>query len=498
LPAEPDHSFGAVRDGVRRRIVLIALCAVVGAGLAFVHARRAPKQYSATAQLLFGSNSGVLGLLGIPVQNGAAGTGVVSSTNAVLVGLPVVADRTRAQLGSQLPPGGVSVSTSVTGTTNLVAVTATAPTPEGAALVANTYSLQFITYSQQQQQQQVTQAIAAIEREIDSLRAKGAASQAAGLETTLAQLQSIAAADPVDVSLVQRATPPSSPNSSRTVTKTVEGLLIGLIVGFLVAMFVEWADPRLRSVAQVSAGGFTIIARDKQASVGADPERAMALRVLRAALANSIAGESQVIAVTSSGSAADTALARQHGMSLGELGAESGSDVALIDLTHELEPPPPGSDMTEDEAGEDFGPDDETPVDAVHSGMHTPRAPSIGQVARHPVAEGLDLVALRGGDLVRDSGVSAILHDLQRDYQLIVVVLSDSDALSAAKPFLSGADAAVFVSRLGISRRRRVDRGLATLRAVGPERRFLVVLSGRGAKRSRSQSTQAVRPPAAA
>ena len=143
---------------------------LIGAVYSYHHARSAAQKYEASAQLLFGSNQTVPSVLGIPSSSSGSSNATPGATNASLAGLPIISQNTAAALGKKLPPGGVNVSTQALGTTNLVEVTAASLTPKGAALVANTYAYQFVYYTQQQQHQQLEQAITAIRRELGRTR----------------------------------------------------------------------------------------------------------------------------------------------------------------------------------------------------------------------------------------------------------------------------------------------------------------------------------------
>ena len=248
LSPASDQSPGPLFAAIRKRFWIVVVCAVVGAIAGFLHARSSPKEYSATSELLFNANGGVLGLLGVSQANSGQQPDVLQSTNTGLASLPVLHTRTAAALGNRVPPGGFKISTAAQGTSNLVNVTASASSPAGAALVANAYVEQFLSYSRQLQRAAVGRAVSALRSEIASLRSEGATVQLPQLNTTLADLETISATNLLGVSIVQSAAASTSPSEPHTRTEVAEGFVIGLLVGVLVAMLVGWADPRMRSV----------------------------------------------------------------------------------------------------------------------------------------------------------------------------------------------------------------------------------------------------------
>ena len=67
------------------------------------------------------------------------------------------------------------------------------------------------------------------------------------LPVSLGNLGSIAAANPVDVYVVQTASS-ATIVSNKAKTKALEGLLLGAIVGVIIALLLDWLDPKLRDV----------------------------------------------------------------------------------------------------------------------------------------------------------------------------------------------------------------------------------------------------------
>ncbi len=227
----------------------MVLCAALGAVVAYVHADRSPKIYAASAELLFNGTSPVQQLLGLPASSANQDPTTASATDVGLASLPILSSLTEKAMGSAAPANGVSVSVDAAGVSNIVDVTARASTPSLAADVANTYSNQFISYTRSQQTAQVDQAVIALRQQIATEQQDGVGSaDLAPSRTTLAQLQTLARLQPVDVSLAQSAVAPSAPSAPRPKREGALGLLIGLVTGLLAALLLERFDPRLRSV----------------------------------------------------------------------------------------------------------------------------------------------------------------------------------------------------------------------------------------------------------
>jgi capsular polysaccharide biosynthesis protein/Mrp family chromosome partitioning ATPase len=234
---------------LRRRLWIVVLCAALGAMAAYVHAERGTKTYAATAELLFNGTSPVQQLLGLSASGGSQDPTTESATDVGLASLPVLTTLTANAMGSAAPANGVDVSVDAAGVSNIVDVTARARTPSLAAAVANAYSNQFIDYTRSQQTAQVNQAVTALRQQIAYEQQNGVASaDLAPTRTTLAQLQTLARLQPVDVSLAQTAVAPSSPSAPRPKREGALGLLIGLVIGLIAALLLERFDPRLRSV----------------------------------------------------------------------------------------------------------------------------------------------------------------------------------------------------------------------------------------------------------
>jgi capsular polysaccharide biosynthesis protein len=248
---------------IRRRWWVVVVCALIGGAVAYWHAHNKPPAYSSTAQVLFGGNSGLLQLFGVPTQVSSLDSGSVAATNQGLASLPIIAAHTAQVLGPKTPSDGVNVSVTAAGTSDLADVTAQANTPAGAVAVANAYSQQLIAYTKDQLQSTVDGAISALQAKIDAARTQSAlAATVAPMQTTLAQLEAISAAEPVNVTVVQPAGVASTVGA-KTKQGAMLGAIIGALVGIMAVLLADLVDPRLHSVEELTGRRIRVIVLDR-------------------------------------------------------------------------------------------------------------------------------------------------------------------------------------------------------------------------------------------
>lgn len=233
---------------LRRRRVLIALCAIVLATSALAVSLLQTKQYSSTASLLFRDPGFDQQLFGSSVFQATDPTRE-AATNLNLVSLRAVADRTAQSLGGGLTGAAVSseVSVAAQGQSNLISVTTTDPSPDFAARLANAFAEHYIAFRRNADRQQVADARRLVER--DYVRLSPAAQQGLqgrSLQDQISKLQTLEALQTGNAELVQRADRPTSPSSPKTTRNTVLGGVLGLLLGVGLALLFERLDRRLR------------------------------------------------------------------------------------------------------------------------------------------------------------------------------------------------------------------------------------------------------------
>ena len=215
--------------------------------LAFLYSKHQTTEYTANAGLLFGT----------PTQNvissSAASTldptGVLA-TNASLVTLPAVSVYASRETGGKISAAEIQSSTSVStgGSTgsNLATISATSPSPQRAAEIANAYGNGYIAFRRHYDQAAYQSSINQIKGELASLspsQVKG--SQGRRLSSELANLENVAAINQSEAQLVAPASPPSSPSSPKTTRNVVIAVFVGLVLGLLIAALLERLDRRV-------------------------------------------------------------------------------------------------------------------------------------------------------------------------------------------------------------------------------------------------------------
>jgi tyrosine-protein kinase len=252
------NSEGALEYVLRvlRRRRLVFVVALISVPLmAFLISASKEKQYTSTATLLFqsGNTSNV-----DPTREAA--------TNEALASLPVVAVRAAKEMGEGTSVsevlGAVEVSSS-NEMADVATISATTPSPERSADIANGYSHAFIAFRKETDQVQVQKAIDLVEGSFRELSPEEQAGQEGEkLQDRLNRLKVQQALQTGRAELVQPAGVPSSPSSPKTKRNVLLGILAGLLLGFGLAALLERFDRRMRDVDELEdLFGAPIIAR---------------------------------------------------------------------------------------------------------------------------------------------------------------------------------------------------------------------------------------------
>jgi capsular exopolysaccharide synthesis family protein len=178
---------------------------------------------------------------------------VAVETAAELIDNDAVAARTQKKLGSNQSADEIQadVQVSPVGSSNVIAVTASQPTAEKAADLANAYAAAG-----------VAERNAALDKRIQavlpSLRAREAKSSptsvsAQSLGAEVAQLESLRVSGDPTIKLENPAQPPTSASWPRPILTVALALLGGLVLGIAVAYAIHNFDPRLRREEQLRA-----------------------------------------------------------------------------------------------------------------------------------------------------------------------------------------------------------------------------------------------------
>jgi polysaccharide biosynthesis transport protein len=282
---------------IRERLWVILLVTAITVGAAVAYVAVAQKVYKATAQLLITPVSSS--------DNTYAGLGLIRDSNdptqdvstaAALVTTTQIANRVKSDLGLAGTANSIlaKVSSQPVAQSSLVAITASASTPEKAAALANAFAREAVAVRTQQLHQQLDLVIPPLRARVASLP-PAERTGTDSLATRLAILETLRSSNDPTITLETPATPPHSPSSPRVKLTIIAGVLAGLILGVGGAFGLQAVDPRLRREEQLrelySLPVLARIPRDRGGHKGTalppsdlSPQTVEAFRTLRAML----------------------------------------------------------------------------------------------------------------------------------------------------------------------------------------------------------------------
>ena len=181
-PAKPaaEHASLALLGLLRRHVGLIALCAIVVAGGAYVFSSRSADVYSSTASLLFRQSALGEQLTGFSAEAEQFNTvEQEAATNVALVSAKAIAEQTASRLGPGYDVRDIQdqISVAAREQTRVVDVTAFAGDPADAARIANTYMRTFIESRVREQQRVLSQALTRLEAGLKAMAPSARSSQ---------------------------------------------------------------------------------------------------------------------------------------------------------------------------------------------------------------------------------------------------------------------------------------------------------------------------------
>ena len=186
---------------LRRRKVVFLVTLIAVPLVAFLVSSSKEKLYTASATLLFENEENSLNFIG------------EKQTNEVLAKLPVVAVRAAREMGNGTTAGEVLESISSSpgeGQANVADISATTPSPERSAEIANGYSKAYIAFRKETDQAKIQQGINLVEESLEKLTPEERASgSGAKLEDRLNNLRVEQALQTGRTQLVQPAGIPS-------------------------------------------------------------------------------------------------------------------------------------------------------------------------------------------------------------------------------------------------------------------------------------------------
>jgi succinoglycan biosynthesis transport protein ExoP len=463
MPTNPERPQSDLRRTLlllRRRAGLIALCLLIGAGVALGVSELQTKEYSTSASLLFRNPGFAEDLFGTTTTTASTDPTREAATNEKLVGLKVVGVRAARDLPG-LSPKDVSsmVSVASEGEADVVSVTATSPDPEEARKVANTFARQFISFRTETEKSKLIEAKKLAEEEFDRLspeQQKGARGQA--LSRGAEKLGILASLQTGNAELVQPAELPTSPSSPKPVRNTLLGAILGLLLGLGLAFMFERLNSRLRDPDEArDAFGLPVLgtipdskaitaSNERGAAPGLPFMENEAFRMLRASLQYfNVDREVTTVLITSYGASVgkstvawnlarvastsskvvlvetdlrNSSIGQQHGLAM-------GPGLTQL-LTHQVDLD--AAIQSKPIAGQSNGAGGPTPaLDVIVAGGHPPNP----------------------AELIESEALRTVIAQLKERYEFIVIDTAPVGVVADAFPLMREVDGVITVARIG-------------------------------------------------
>jgi capsular exopolysaccharide synthesis family protein len=464
---------------VRRRLWLIALCAVLVPAAVVAYSVAQQKEYRASASLLLrdsGPSALVDGSSSTPSSQDDARR---AATDLSLAGLPVVASRTARGLGVTAGDVASRVDVAPVGETDLTTVSATDASPRVAARLANAYAAELIRLRRSAALGEVRRAEAAVQTRLRAVnerlsflqdrRGSGprrVRSQRRAERRALSDerdkllqrqgdLRSLASATTGNIVLAQRADVPSSPVSPKPRRNAAIGLGLGLVLGIALALLFEMLDRRLHDPAEVGqlvdlpllgAIPRSRALAEPPALSGLPPAESQAFHMLRTSLRyyNDNRDLGSVVITSAGARDGKTTVA----WNLAAVSAQAGEKVLLLEA--DLRQP---SLVAQFRVPGDAG---VTDVLLGHATFHDVLNEVV--VARHVNGSAmpctLDVIvagAVRGdiSGLIESERMDGLIAQAKERYDLVVIDTPPMSVVPDAIPLMAKVDGVVVVTRLG-------------------------------------------------
>lgn len=437
---------------------MILATVAITTGIAILYVASATKTYEAEADLLINPISGsstVLDSLGL-IQASSDPTRDVETASRFVTNINV-AERAAAKLEIDEPATELlkRIKAQPVSQSSLVAVTATADSPEMAKQIADAFAQSVVAYRTDQMHELIDEQLPRLQAE-----ARGGIGDAS-LESQITQLQLLRGTPDPTIRVESLAPLPTTQASPRPALSVAAGLFAGIVLGLAAAFVAQSLDPRLRRESQLRRRySIPILGRiPREGSRSGDnpinpqslsPVAAEAYRTLRTTLVGPQPRTSRggkVIFVTGSApSEGKTTTTINLATSL----AVSGRRVILIE-----------SDLRRPVIGKAFG------IDAPNGGVvsvlleNSTLEESLVQINTYGPSLKLLLADYEGGWITELFSIPTANEILEQARRMADVVLIDSPPLNEvvdALPLAQQADDVLVVTRLGVTRLDRLER----------------------------------------
>ncbi len=230
----------------RRKLIVISVI-IISVGLALALSLRSPKQYSASAELLFRETGFSQALFGSSLfTQGQEEPQRTTQTSIDVVTSPAVGEQAESLLKFKEPVGALieSIAVSPNANANIATIKATRNSPREAAAVANAFAEGYIIYRRQTDRNTVAQAEELVSQSIKT----APPAEQAKLAVSLQQLGVLRSLQTGNAEVIAHAEPDPTPVSPKPKTDAILGLVVGLFLGAGLALLVDFLDRRLKTI----------------------------------------------------------------------------------------------------------------------------------------------------------------------------------------------------------------------------------------------------------
>ncbi len=251
-------NFERTMSIARRRLPLVALCAIVVAGAAFGFSKHQTKKYTASATLDFEANSFGEQIAGLQTSSPNNSTEALAqeASNVERAKGAQAAIKTAKAIGHGLTATGVIGSLEVAGQgeSPLVVVSSTTTSPGLSAAIANSYAREVVIEQRNANLQKYRAALAIVRRQIAALSpTQRVGPDGLELQNRAQSLSLLSQLKVGDVKVDSEAFVPVSPSSPKTSRNTALGGFVGLIIGLGLVLLLERIDRRIRAPEELEA-----------------------------------------------------------------------------------------------------------------------------------------------------------------------------------------------------------------------------------------------------
>jgi polysaccharide biosynthesis transport protein len=242
-------SLRALVAMLRRRLLVVLICAIGVPAFALVYSALQEEQYTAEAFLLFRDPALDQKLFGSTFLQPSRDPDREAATNLRLVSLDAVAARTAQATPGDLRADEIAqkVDVAAAGQSDVASVKATDPAPAVAARLSNTFAEEYIEFRREADRSKIREAQELVQRRLDALTdSELEGRRGRSIQERAEELQTLASLQTGNAELVQRAEVPDSPSSPNTMRNVALGVVLGLLLGAGLAFLLERLDRRVR------------------------------------------------------------------------------------------------------------------------------------------------------------------------------------------------------------------------------------------------------------